>query len=118
MGFRYRFGRRNERAVACHVFGRVARAGASTGTARAAQSRKPRARASFGIANGHIVTNYHVIEKANELQVTLADRSSFKAVVVGAEPDKDVAVIRIEAKLARSISIACSMRTGSGKRSI
>ena len=39
---------------------------------------------------GNIVTNYHVIEKANELQVTLADRSSFKAVVVGAEPDKDL----------------------------
>lgn len=61
-------------------------------------------------SEGHIVTNYHVVEKANELQVTLADRSSFKAVVVGADPDRDVAVIRIEAKGAslRPIAVGTS----------
>jgi S1-C subfamily serine protease len=48
---------------------------------------------------GHVVTNFHVVDHANELQVTLADRSSFKAQIVGVEPDKDVAVIRIDAKV-------------------
>jgi len=51
---------------------------------------------------GHIVTNFHVIENSDSLVVTLADQSNWKATLVGAEPDKDLAVLRIgapEAKL-------------------
>ena len=46
---------------------------------------------------GHIVTNYHVIEDANRVDVTLADQSSWPGKVVGVAPDKDLAVLRIEA---------------------
>ena len=52
--------------------------------------------------NGHIVTNFHVIVNSDALVVTLADRTDWKATVVGTEPDKDLAVLRIgapEAKL-------------------
>lgn len=46
---------------------------------------------------GHIVTNYHVIEEANRVDVTLSDGSAWKATVVGVSPEKDVAVLRITA---------------------
>ncbi len=44
---------------------------------------------------GHIVTNYHVIEGASELFVTLSDETSLPAEVVGADPSNDLAVIKI-----------------------
>lgn len=44
---------------------------------------------------GHIVTNFHVIEGSNKLTVTLADQTSYEASVVGVEPNKDLAVLRI-----------------------
>ncbi len=46
---------------------------------------------------GHIVTNFHVIQGADGARVTLADQSSFDAKLVGAFPDRDLAVLRIEA---------------------
>jgi S1-C subfamily serine protease len=46
---------------------------------------------------GRIVTNYHVISDANRLEVTLADHSTWKAVLVGAAPDRDIAVLKISA---------------------
>lgn len=46
---------------------------------------------------GHIVTNYHVIQNSSSAQVTLADQSTFQATVVGTAPEKDLAVLRIEA---------------------
>lgn len=49
-------------------------------------------------ANGHIVTNYHVIEDAEELSVTLADGETYSAEVVGEDPTNDLAVIRIDAQ--------------------
>ena len=48
-------------------------------------------------AQGRIVTNYHVISDANRLEVTLADHSTWKAVLVGAAPDRDIAVLQISA---------------------
>jgi S1-C subfamily serine protease len=45
---------------------------------------------------GHIVTNYHVIENADELLVTLADGQVYKAEVVGSDPTNDLAVLRID----------------------
>jgi S1-C subfamily serine protease len=47
--------------------------------------------------DGRIVTNYHVISDANSVQVTMSDDSVWKAVLVGKAPDKDLAVIQIEA---------------------
>ena len=46
---------------------------------------------------GHIVTNYHVIEGASGARVTLNDQSTWKAALVGVFPDRDVAVLRIDA---------------------
>ncbi len=45
---------------------------------------------------GHIVTNFHVIEGANELEVTLADQSVHRATPIGYAPEKDLAVLRME----------------------
>ncbi|MFQ5851740.1 MAG: S1C family serine protease [Candidatus Binatia bacterium] len=50
---------------------------------------------------GHIVTNFHVIENADAAQVTLADHSTWKAGRVGVAPDKDLAVLRIDAPRSR-----------------
>ena len=47
--------------------------------------------------NGHIVTNFHVIQSANRLQVTLADRTTWPATLVGYAAEKDLAVLKIEA---------------------
>jgi len=47
---------------------------------------------------GHIITNYHVIENAEELSVTLADGETYSAEIVGEDPANDLAVIRIEAE--------------------
>ncbi len=47
--------------------------------------------------NGYIVTNFHVIADAQGARVTLADRSTWSAQLVGMEPDKDIAVLKIDA---------------------
>lgn len=44
---------------------------------------------------GHIVTNYHVIQGADDVKVTLLDQSTYSAEVVGGDRDKDVAVLRL-----------------------
>ncbi len=46
---------------------------------------------------GHIVTNFHVIQDANAFAVTLSDQSEWEAKVVGIAPEKDLAVLRIKA---------------------
>ncbi|MBI5664773.1 MAG: trypsin-like peptidase domain-containing protein [Nitrospirae bacterium] len=46
---------------------------------------------------GRIVTNYHVIEDASRVEVTLSDHSTWKGIVVGTAPDKDIAVLQITA---------------------
>lgn len=45
---------------------------------------------------GHIVTNYHVLKNASDVRVTLQDQSVYEAKFIGADADKDVAVIQIE----------------------
>ena len=46
---------------------------------------------------GHILTNYHVIANARQVEVTLHDRKKYKATIVGTDPSHDMAVIRITA---------------------
>ena len=46
---------------------------------------------------GHILTNYHVIADARQVEVTLHNRKKFKATVVGTDPPHDLAVIQIKA---------------------
>jgi S1-C subfamily serine protease len=45
---------------------------------------------------GHILTNYHVIADARQVEVTLHNRKKYKATVVGADPAHDLAVIQIK----------------------
>ncbi len=47
--------------------------------------------------DGYIVTNNHVIEKAEKLEVTLNDNRNFTATVIGADPLTDLALIKIDA---------------------
>jgi len=48
-------------------------------------------------SKGYILTNNHVIKDARKLEVTLADGSKWPASLIGADPDNDLAVIKIEA---------------------
>lgn len=44
---------------------------------------------------GYIVTNFHLIQNANIARITLSDQSTWEAQLVGVEPDKDIAVLKI-----------------------
>ena len=46
--------------------------------------------------DGHVVTNFHVIEGAREAFVTLADKRNYPASLVGASPEHDLAVLKID----------------------
>ena len=48
-------------------------------------------------ADGYIVTNNHVIEEADEVDVTLNDKRTFAAEVVGRDPSTDIAVLKVKA---------------------
>ena len=59
--------------------------------------RQQGAGSGFIISNeGHILTNNHVVENAEDITVTLADNSTVKAELVGADPQSDVALIKID----------------------
>lgn len=49
-------------------------------------------------SDGYIVTNYHVIENADNIYVTLNDKRKFEAKLIGTDPNTDLAVIRIDEK--------------------
>jgi len=48
--------------------------------------------------DGYIVTNNHVIDKANSIEVTLSDNKTYKAKLVGRDKDTDIAVLKIDEK--------------------
>ena len=48
--------------------------------------------------DGYIVTNYHVIQNANRIQVTLNNNQSYMADVIGADPKTDIALLKIDAE--------------------
>jgi len=56
--------------------------------------------------HGHIVTNYHVIEGASTTRVTLSDGTTYEGEIVGSAPDKDIAVVKIDAPPSKLKKIA------------
>ena len=55
---------------------------------------------------GHILTNFHVVEGADSVQVTLADGESHDAEVVGKDASNDVAVLRVRVPADRLVPVA------------
>lgn len=70
--------------------------------------------------SGYIVTNFHVIQNANRVTVTLQDGSSWDARMVGAEPDKDLAVLHIDApaELLQPVELGDSSQLEVGRKVI
>src|SRR5438105_3696974 len=66
----------------------------------APKERKERSLGSGVIVDpgGYIITNNHVVSKADEIKVLLSDKRELKAKVVGTDPKTDVAVIKVDAK--------------------
>jgi len=54
---------------------------------------------------GHVVTNFHVVDGAQALTVTLTDGADYAATFVGGEPRKDIAVLRIDAPTDKLVAI-------------
>ena len=65
--------------------------------------------------DGLILTNAHVVDGANEVTVKLTDKREFRAKVVGADKDTDVAVLRIEARGLPTVKIGDASRTQVGE---
>ena len=65
-------------------------------------------------AKGYVLTNNHVVGGADEISVTLQDGRTFKAKLIGTDPDTDVAVVQIPAKNLHALPLAdsSSLRVG------
>ncbi|MHB8471367.1 MAG: DegQ family serine endoprotease [Gammaproteobacteria bacterium] len=59
-------------------------------------------------AHGYVLTNNHVIDKADEITVTLRDGRHFNAKLIGADPESDVAVVQIPAQKLVALPLADS----------
>ncbi len=55
--------------------------------------------------SGHIVTNFHVIRGGDAFLVTLGDRTQLEARVIGSDPSKDIAVLKVEKSLDKLRSV-------------
>jgi S1-C subfamily serine protease len=64
---------------------------------------------------GHILTNYHVVEGAEQIKVTLPDERAFRATLVGADRFTDLAVLKIEAKDLPVLPLGDSSRLAAGE---
>jgi len=65
-------------------------------------------------ADGYIVTNNHVVDDADEVEVILSDKRAFQAKIVGVDPSTDLALLKVEAKDLKPIVLTNSdeVRTG------
>jgi len=57
--------------------------------------------------DGHILTNYHVVQGAETIEVTLGDQSRYKAKYIGADTRNDIALLQIDPKGRRGIPAIC-----------
>lgn len=60
--------------------------------------------------NGYVLTNQHVINEADEIQVTLQDGRRFEAQLLGQDPEMDIAVLQIPAKNLRAVKLGDSQQ--------
>ena len=72
---------------------------------------KPRQASNLGSgvivsANGYILTNHHVVDAASEIQIALSNGRTVPARVIGADPETDLAVLRIDATNLPAITFA------------
>ena len=58
--------------------------------------------------DGYILTNNHVVQHASDIQVMLSDKRNYKAKLVGADPQTDVAVVKIDAKALPTVPLGDS----------
>jgi serine protease Do len=65
--------------------------------------------------DGYILTNAHVVDHANLVNVKLTDRREFKAKVIGVDKDSDIALIKIDAKDLPTVKIGNSRDTKVGE---
>lgn len=77
----------------------------SPGSSRRQQRQQPREQQQMGLgsgviisSDGYIVTNNHVIDEAERLEITLNDNRTFDATVIGSDPTTDLALIKIDAE--------------------
>ncbi len=54
--------------------------------------------------DGHVITNYHVVQGAKKVQVSFSDEEQRDATVVGSDPSTDIAVLKIQGAWARSLT--------------
>ena len=59
----------------------------------------------FWDRQGHVVTNYHVVEGANRFAVTLADQTDWEAELVGVAPEKDLAVLKVTSSAGKQVPL-------------
>ncbi|MCG6870137.1 MAG: Do family serine endopeptidase [Gammaproteobacteria bacterium] len=59
-------------------------------------------------AQGYIITNYHVVEGADEIQVTLSDRRRVRAAVIGVDPESDLSVLKVQADNLKAVALGNS----------
>jgi S1-C subfamily serine protease len=69
---------------------------------------------------GHVVTNFHVVEGAQSVSVTFHDQQTFEAKVIGLEPRKDIAVLKVDApaKLLVPLKVAKATQLEVGQKAI
>jgi S1-C subfamily serine protease len=70
--------------------------------------------------DGHIVTNFHVVKDAQSLSVTFRDQKSYPARIVGVEPRKDVAVLKVDAprEALRAIGVPKRLELEVGQKTV
>ncbi len=71
------------------------------GSPRGNQQRQPAMASGSGVIvsdDGYIVTNNHVVENANKIEVILPDKRAFQAKVIGRDPNTDLALIKVNSK--------------------
>ena len=64
--------------------------------------------------DGYIVTNYHVVEDASSISVDMYNGDTYKAALVGGDPDYDLAVLKIEGKDLSTVTLGDSTKVNVG----